>query len=139
MTLSAQLFTANQGSLSEQTFFLSCFFLSLCFSQVALHVLSLHLVALRLVCNANILHQGAIADGSLCALAWPHAIMAAIDEHVPLLGDADRDRRFGDVREVWQSGDMVQQTARLYVWGIAVGVAVLLLDVSPELPAFPLL
>lgn len=114
---------------------------------MALHVLSLALVALRLVHEADVLHQGAVADGSLVqrrgapvvVLAVDRTVVASGHKHVPLLGRAGRGGGFGDVREVRQSRDVVQQAARLRVWGIAVRVAVLLLDVPAELPALPLL
>lgn len=65
--------------------------------------------------------------------------MAAAHQHVRLLGAADGGGCFGDVREVRQSRHVVQQAAGLCVRSIAVGVAVLLLDVPAEFPALPLL
>lgn len=65
--------------------------------------------------------------------------MAVSHKHVPLFGATDRGGGFGDVREVRQSRDMVQQARCLCVGGIAVGVAILLLDVPPQFPALPLL
>ena len=116
-------------------------------SQVALCVLPLGLVTLHLVREADVLHQGAVALCSLVqwrgALPFPRAVLRAVvaasHQHVPLLGAAEGSGGLGDVREVRQPRDVVQQAARLGVGGIAVGVAVFLLDVPPELPAFPLL
>lgn len=103
---------------------------------MALHVLPLPLVTLHLVRKADVLLQGAVADGSLtpalaCPLTVDHTVVAAGHKHEPLLRAADRGRAFGDVREVRHSRDVVQQAARLRVGGIAVGVAVFLLDVPP--------
>ncbi len=103
---------------------------------MALHVLSLTLVTLHLVRKADVLRYGAVADGSLApALARPltvdHTVVASSHEHVPLLGAADRGRGFGNVWEMRQSRHVIQQAACLRVGGIAVGVAVFLLDVPP--------
>lgn len=114
---------------------------------MALHVLSLALVTLHLVHEADVLHHGAVADGSLVqwraapvvVLTVDRAVVASGHKHVPLLGRAGRGGGLGDVREMRQPRDVVHQAATLGVWGIAVRVAVLLLDVPPELPALPLL
>lgn len=114
---------------------------------MALHVLPLTLVALRLVREADVLQQGAVADGSLVsrrgALTRPfaagRAVVASGHEHARLLGAADGGRAFADVWEMRQPGDVVQQAGCLGVVRVAVGVAVLLLDVPTELPALPLL
>lgn len=58
-------------------------------------------------------------------------VVASSHKHVRLLRAADRGRGFGDVREMRQSRDVVQQASCLGVGGIAVGVAVFLLDVPP--------
>lgn len=95
---------------------------------------------------SDALHEGAAADGSvvqqgngsLHVLVVGHAVVASGHQHVPFLGAADRSGGLGDVWQVRQSGDVVQQAARLRVVGVAVGVAVLLLDVPPQLPALPL-
>lgn len=109
-------------------------------SQVTLHVLPLALVV-ELVRDADVLHQGAAADVLLVLrlFAVKQTVVAGGHQHVPLLRGAGRARGFGDVREVRQLGDVVQQAARLGVGRIAVGVAVLLLDVPAQLPALPLL
>lgn len=65
--------------------------------------------------------------------------MAAGHQHVPFFGAADRSGGFGDVREVRQLRDVVEQAAHLGVGGVAVGVAVFLLYVPAQLPALPLL
>lgn len=57
--------------------------------------------------------------------------MASSHKHMPLLRAADRGRVFGDVWEMRQSRHMVHQAGCLGVGGIAVGVAVFLLDVPP--------
>ena len=93
----------------------------------------------HLVSEADVLHYRTAAGGSL--MQWgdalvllfvvDHTIVASSHEHVPLLRCADRGGGFGDVWEMRQSRDVVQQAARLRVGGIAVGVAVFLLDVPP--------
>lgn len=112
---------------------------------MALHLTEMCVITLRLVREA-ILHQGAVA-GSLVLLGGAVASRLAVDrpvvaaghEHMCLFGAADRVRGFGDVRKARKLRDVVQQTARLRVGSIAVGVAVFLLDVPPEFPALPLL
>lgn len=114
-------------------------------SHVTLHVLPLTLATRNPVCQAYVLHQRASADAWLAwrgqALlllpAMGHAVVAASHKHVRLLGVADGGRGFGDVWEVRDLGDMVQQAACLRVVGVAVGVAVLFLYVPPKFPALP--
>lgn len=89
--------------------------------------------------EADVLHKGAVADGSLMQRGGAlvhlftvgHTVVASSHKHVPLLRVADRGRGFGDVWEMRQSGDVIQEAACLRVGGIAVGVAVLLLDIPP--------
>lgn len=114
-------------------------------SHVTLRVLPLTLAIAHLVCESYVLHQRASADVSL---AWRgqallllssvrQSVVTSRHEHARLLGVADRGRGFGNIWEVRQLGDVVQQAARLRVVGIAVGVAVLFFYVPPEFPALP--
>lgn len=113
---------------------------------MTLHILSLTLVTLHLVCEAYVLLQRAAADCSLVQrtdamlhlLRVDHTVATSRHKHVPLLKGADRGRVFGNVWEMRQSGDMIQQAACLRVGGVAVGMAVFLLNVPPKLPALPL-
>lgn len=106
-------------------------------SQVALHILPLTFIALHLVREAYVIHQCAAAAASLVQRVdtplYPftvdHTIVASSHKHVPLLRGAGRGRGFGNVWEVRQSGDVVQKACGLRVGGIAVGVAVFLLNV----------
>lgn len=106
--------------------------------KVALNVLSLNLITLRLPRLADVLHKGAVAGsfvllraGVFRLLAVDHPVVAASHEPRLLFGTADRARRFGDVWEVGKPRDVVQQAGRLSVVGVAVGVAIFLLDVPP--------
>lgn len=78
-------------------------------------------------------------SASFQLLTLDHPVVAPGHQHVPLLGGADRGGGLGDVWEMGQPVDVVEQAAGLGVGGVAVGVAVLLLDVPPELPTLPLL
>lgn len=99
----------------------------------------------RPVCQAAVLHQRASACVALTgrgrAVLLPaavgRAVVASSHEHVRLLGVADGLGGFGNIWEVGQLGDVVQQAACLRVVGIAVGVAVLFLNVPPQFPALP--
>lgn len=113
---------------------------------MALRVIPTCLVTLPLIREADVLHQGAVAGffvllwGAVASpLAVDQTVAAAGHKHVRLLGAADGVGGFGDVREVRNPRDVVQQAARLGVGGIAVGVAIFLLNVPPEFPALPLL
>lgn len=68
-------------------------------------------------------------DALLHSFTVDHTIEASSHKHVPLLRGVGRGRGFGDVWEVRQSGDVVQKARGLRVGGIAVGVAVFLLNV----------
>lgn len=99
----------------------------------------------RPVCQADVLHQRAPAyvpltrrgRAVLLHAAVGRAVVAFRHEHVRLLGVADGLGGFGNIWEVGQLGDMVQQAACLGVVGIAVGVAVLFLNIPPQFPALP--
>lgn len=97
----------------------------------------------RPVCQAGVLHQRACIPltrrgrAVLLHAAVGPAVVATGHEHVRLLGVADGLGGFGDVWEVRQLGDVVQQAARLRVVGVAVGVAVLFLNVPAQFPALP--
>lgn len=112
---------------------------------MTLQVLPLTLTTWRPVRQADVLHQRASADVPLArrgrAVLLPatvgRAIVASSHKHVRLLGVADGGGGFGNIWEVRQLGDVVQQAACLRVVGIAVGVAVLFLDVPPQFPALP--
>lgn len=113
-------------------------------SHVTLRILPLTLATLHFA-QAYVLHQRASAAASLARRgqtplllsAVRHAVATCGHEHARLLGAADGGRGFGNIREVRQLGDVVQQAARLGVVGVAVGVAVLFLDVPPKFPALP--
>lgn len=102
-------------------------------SHVTLRVLPLTLATLRFARRAS----AAVPLAPLLPPSARRAVAARGHEHARLLGAADGGRGFGHVGEVGQLGGVVQQAARLSVVGVAVGVAVLLLDVPPELPALP--
>lgn len=97
------------------SFFTEFLLLSPWLSEMAFHILSLSLVTLHLVRKADVLHEGAVTDGSLmqwgCTLACPftvhHTIVAASHKHVPLLRAADRSRAFCDVWEMRQPRNVV--------------------------------
>lgn len=112
---------------------------------MTLHVVPMSLTTWRPVCQADVLHQRASAyvpltmrgRAVLLHAAVGRAVVASSHEHVRLLGVADGLGGFGYIWEVRQLGDVVQQAARLRVVGIAVGVAVLFLNVPPQFPALP--
>lgn len=112
---------------------------------MTLHVFPMSLTTWRPVCQADVLHQRASAYAPLTMrgravllhAAVGRAVVASSHEHVRLLGVADGLGGFGYIWEVRQLGDVVQQAARLRVVGIAVGVAVLFLNVPPQFPALP--
>lgn len=110
---------------------------------MTLHVLPLTLTTWRPVRQAYVLHQRASAvflarrgRSVLLHAAVCRSVVTSSHQHVRLLGVADGGRGFGNIWEVRQLGDVVQQAA-LGVVGIAVGVAVLFLDVPPKFPALP--
>lgn len=100
-------------------------------------------VTLRLFCEANILHQGAVADGSFTRMGGTlgvyHTVLQARHQHAPFFRVANWSRGFGDVWQLREPRDVVQQAARLCIGGIAVGVPIFLLNVPPQLPTLPLL
>ena len=97
----------------------------------------------------DVLNRGAAADDALArrragrerpaGLPAAHAVVAAHHQRVLLLGGAGQAGGGGDVGEVGQLGHVGHHAAVLGVGGLAVGVAVLLLNVPPQLPAFPFL
>lgn len=111
---------------------------------MTLRILPLTLAALHFA-QAYVLHQRASAvvplarrgQAPLLLSATRHAVVTSGHKHARLLGVADGGRGFSNIREVRQLGDVVQQAACLRVVGVAVGVAVLFLDVPPKLPALP--
>lgn len=111
---------------------------------MTLHILTLTLATLH-VAQACVLPQRASAVGSLVRRgqaplllsAMRHAVATSGHKHARLLEAADGGRGFGNIGEVRQLGGVVQQAACLRVVSVAIGVAVLFLDVPPKFPALP--
>lgn len=66
-------------------------------------------------------------------------VLTAGDQQLFLLRTAESRGRGGDIGQLGQIGGVDHDAAALHLKGLAVRVAVLFLDVSPELPTSPLL
>lgn len=108
-------------------------------SHVTLRILPPTLATLRVAQRASAVVPLARRGRAplLLSSSARRAVATRGHEHARLLGAADGGGGFGDIGEVGQLGGVVQQAARLGVVGVAVGVAVLFLDVPPEFPALP--
>lgn len=94
-----------------------------------------YVLCYRTACGA-ILWCGGELQASLPST---HTILVVGHQHLLLFWTAEPGGSSSDIRQPWEVGGMNQDAATLHLKGLAVSVAVLLLNVPPKLPASPFL